>query len=156
MDPAHLIDTARKLLDSRAGRPRQADLKRAISTAYYAMFHALCRNSADCLVGKTGAKKSRRAWRQMYRSTEHGFARAQCENNQVMERFPDEIQEFAAKFIELQKMRHEADYDPDSQYWLADAQTWIDAAEFYIARLNKAQMRDRCAFAVWVAVKNRP
>ncbi|MCY4185677.1 MAG: hypothetical protein OXC82_09925 [Rhodobacteraceae bacterium] len=37
MQPLDLISTARRLV----GKPRQADLKRALSTAYYALFHAL-------------------------------------------------------------------------------------------------------------------
>ena len=34
---------------SASGRPRQAMLRRAVSTAYYAMFHALCQSNADTL-----------------------------------------------------------------------------------------------------------
>ena len=144
MTPSNLTDTADALLRTHTSRPRQSDLKRAVSTAYYAMFHALCRNSADCLVGTAGADRSEPAWRQMYRSIEHGFAKAQCGNKQVVKRFPSGIQAFAANFVELQKKRHEADYDPASQYKLG------------IKRLGEAPMKDRRAFAVWVAVKARP
>ena len=33
------------------GRPRQEPIKRAVSSAYYAMFHALCRSNADTMAG---------------------------------------------------------------------------------------------------------
>jgi uncharacterized protein (UPF0332 family) len=46
-----LIVTARKLAKASPKKPRQADLKRAVSTAYYALFHALAKNAADQLVG---------------------------------------------------------------------------------------------------------
>ena len=36
------------------GRPRQSDLKRAISTAYYALFHALALMCADILATQAG------------------------------------------------------------------------------------------------------
>ena len=64
------------LLLARAGskRPRQSDLKRAISTAYYALHHALAREAADLLVGK-GVSRSTDAWVQVHRSLEHGFAK---------------------------------------------------------------------------------
>ncbi len=54
-----LLETAARLLSLRRlrGRPKQADLRRAISTAYYAVFHALCRMCADSLTGK--GKKTR-------------------------------------------------------------------------------------------------
>ena len=52
MDWNHLIEDARPLagaIGSAAGRPRQTMLKRAVSAAYYAMFHALCASNADTL-----------------------------------------------------------------------------------------------------------
>jgi uncharacterized protein (UPF0332 family) len=36
-----LLDTARFLLRRNQNRPTQADLRRSISTAYYALFHRL-------------------------------------------------------------------------------------------------------------------
>ena len=33
------------------GRPREAELRRTVSTAYYALFHTLARSGADLLVG---------------------------------------------------------------------------------------------------------
>ncbi|MCY4047631.1 MAG: hypothetical protein OXF42_05970 [Candidatus Dadabacteria bacterium] len=155
MTPSSLIDTADTLLNAHTRRPRQSDLKRAVSTIYYAMFHALCRNSADCLVGTAGADRSGSAWRQIYRAVEHGLARSQCENKNVVQRFPGEIQAFAKNFVEIQEKRHEADYDPDSEYRLADVQMWLDSAKLYIKRLEGASIKDRRAFAVWVTVKNR-
>ena len=52
MNWRHLIDAARILAGDSAtrqmrGRPRQAMLKRAVSTVYYAMFHALCLSNAN-------------------------------------------------------------------------------------------------------------
>ena len=34
-----LIETARRLTESGAAQPTQADLRRAVSTAYYGLFH---------------------------------------------------------------------------------------------------------------------
>jgi hypothetical protein len=36
-----LLDLARHLVDRNPGAPIQADLRRAVSTAYYAVFHLL-------------------------------------------------------------------------------------------------------------------
>ena len=51
-----LVGTARRLATSGAkGKPRQSDLRRAISTAYYALFHALAKDGADLFVGAAAA-----------------------------------------------------------------------------------------------------
>ena len=41
MAPEHLIQTATDLAEINPRRPRRADLCRAVSTTYYAMFHCL-------------------------------------------------------------------------------------------------------------------
>ena len=79
MQPHDLISSARKLLgEGQVGPPKQSDLKRALSTAYFAMFHALCRNCADTLVGKVKARRSQGAWIQAYRAMDLGRARTRC------------------------------------------------------------------------------
>ena len=63
MQPLDLIASAERMLGKgQRSNPRQSDLKRAMSTAYYAVFHALCRNCADSLVGKTRVSRSQPAW----------------------------------------------------------------------------------------------
>lgn len=51
MVPFDLIRIAEQLasgaIGSGRGRPRQAELRRAVSAAYYAMFHALARCCAE-------------------------------------------------------------------------------------------------------------
>ena len=111
MLPADLIEIARELINR--DNTRQVHLQRAMSTAYYAMFHALCKNSADSLVGPKGAPdRSRRAWNQAYRAVEHNVAKNQCMNKGIMDEFPKTIQNFASHFVRAQELRHEADYDP--------------------------------------------
>jgi uncharacterized protein (UPF0332 family) len=39
--PAHLLEQAKHLANREKKRPRQASLRRAVSTAYYALFHLL-------------------------------------------------------------------------------------------------------------------
>ena len=155
MNPSHLIDAANDLLRAKSGRPRQSNLRRAISTAYYAMFHALCGNSADCLIGTAGADRSKPAWRQVYRSVTHGFAKSQCENKKIIGLFPEEIQAFATNFVKLQEKRHEADYDPASKYMLNDVELCLETAKLDIARMGEVSIKDRRAFAAWVTVKDR-
>ena len=157
MQPHDLISSARKLLgESQVGSPRQSDLKRAQSTAYYAMFHALCRNCANALVGKVKAHRSERAWIQAYRAMGHGHAKNQCKNSNVMNEFPEDIQDFASKFVELQLKREKADYDPSLILKRHDVITVIDAADAAITKLEKTNIKHQRAFAVWTVMNVRP
>ena len=68
MNSRDLIGTARGLTMLDPRRPTQANLRRAVSTAYYAVFHSLARTTADLLLGR----KHDDAWHHMYRALEHG------------------------------------------------------------------------------------
>jgi hypothetical protein len=56
IDPEGLLVVARTLVVVDEHRHKQANLRRAVSTAYYALFHALVRASLDAHIG-TGAAK---------------------------------------------------------------------------------------------------
>jgi len=71
MDPLHFIRTALKLARGRRGKPQQVDLRRAVSTAYYAMFHCICRAYANSPLGSSKTRIDD-AWFHAYRSLSHG------------------------------------------------------------------------------------
>lgn len=79
MDWEALIASSRALISpiSPDNQPTDEALRRAISTAYYAMFHALAANNADCIVGTAHDLLSRHAWDRVYRGLEHGLANEQ-------------------------------------------------------------------------------
>lgn len=154
MKPDDLLKTALVLALLDKGRPRQSNLKRALSTIYYAMFHALCQNCADSLVGKTGANRSQRAWQQAYRSINHGYAKKQCRRNELS-LFPVGIRNFATKFVILQDKRHQADYDPFFRLTRNNVRIDIETAEVAILQLQESNPKDITAFSVWVAMQNR-
>ena len=155
MNPFDFIATARDLAGSGSrGRPRQSNLRRAVSTAYYALFHCLANTCADMLVGGAGSNRSRPAWTQTYRGLQHGFVRQRCQQSGIAD-FPFEIRYFARAFVEMQQDRHRADYDPDISFSRADAVQLINLAEDVIIRFLQAPARDRRAFAVYVLLPAR-
>ncbi len=154
MQPADLIETARGLVNLNQENPSQADLNRALSSAYYALFHALCLNCADTWVGSTENDRSQPAWQQVYRSPNHKTVKSKCRSNE-MSRFSRGIQGFADTFVELQEKRHEADYDPFFSLDRSDVLIYIADAEVVIGKLQESDLRDRTAFAVWVTMINR-
>jgi hypothetical protein len=105
----HLLDLARRLGAGTTKRPRQTDLRRAVSSAYYALFHALALNNANRLVGST--KRGSQAWLRVYRALEHIKAKDELRRTELRLVSPN-VDTFASLFVYLQNVRHKADYDP--------------------------------------------
>ena len=157
MNPSHLIDIARRLAagSGRRGRPRQTDLCRAVSAAYYAQFHTLARCCADMLAGASSADRSQTAWEQTYRALEHGHARNQCLNQAAMSRFAVEIWEFGKHFVDMQRHRHFAEYAPVTNFGRSQAEQLVDETERMIRQFNDAPVAERRAFALHVLLRTR-
>ena len=151
MNSRELMGTARRLTEPGASQPTQADLRRAVSTAYYALFHSLARAGADLL---TGANRGP-AWHRVYRALEHGKAREACRQRAAMRAFPMEIRAFAEAFRALQEDRHRADYALESQFSKRDVLAIIRNAETAIGKFEEVAVRHQRAFAVHVLFKRR-
>lgn len=101
-----LLRVADDLCGNRAARHvQQAALRRAISTAYYAVFHALCTVCADGLVGWSRQDLVS----DVYRVLDHGAARRRLLSTGAAALSPD-LARFGLSFHDLQSRRHAADY----------------------------------------------
>ena len=121
--PAHLIEQANHLANREKTRPRQASLRRAVSTAYYALFHLLIQEA-------TWNWKRANQRDLLARLFEHGKMKNASERQRgVCERFMNsnppsgplfdcmrELRFVAKAFVDLQQLRHTADYD-NSKSW---------------------------------------
>ena len=154
MNPDDLLEIADSLasgrIGSRRGRPRQAELRRAVSATYYALFHTLAKNSADLLVGNRTTTSTSQAWRQVYRALDHGRAKRQCTNKQTLDRFPQKVRKFAAHSVKMQHERHLADYDPLNQFSRSAVSLYIEEAISVTTDFSTVSRDDRRAFAVFV------
>ncbi|MGJ3262550.1 MAG: hypothetical protein ACFE0R_04870 [Salinarimonas sp.] len=153
MTPADLIAAAGLSLSARRGTPKQVVLKRAVSTAYYAAFHAASRLAADALVGRT--KAATEAWSLTYRAVQHGFAKDVLRRRDVQALHAG-IASFADVFTDLQELRHRADYDPRSSFTLAEARGAVDDAASGIAALATVPAAIRLDLAARLLFKPRP
>ena len=154
MDPQELIRAARLLAagQSSPGQPTDAELRRAVSTAYYALFHALASCCADLLVGVDLARKDHPRhvlWIQTYRALDHSDTKRRCEKH-IVRTFPIPIQEFANQFANMQKNRHDADYNPDASFTPDQVLKLIDETEVRITDFQNVSEDDRRAFAFYV------
>ena len=152
MNPLDLIEAARALTESGGAPPTQARLRRAVSTAYYAMFHCLAASAADLFIGTVRSP----AWHRAYRALEHGRARRACLRGQTMREFPAEIRDFAEAFVILQEARQQADYALDVDvYRKSDVLDYLDSAERAISRFEQADAEARRGFAAHVLFPQR-
>jgi uncharacterized protein (UPF0332 family) len=111
-----LLETARYLLRRNQNRPSQGDLRRAISTAYYALFHRLIDDAVARLVVDAGQRDV------VARAYSHTEMKKACQSVQksplpkpvdtfFVTGVPSEVLSIAKLFVLLQEIRHEADYN---------------------------------------------
>ena len=159
LNPRDLIRIARQLaseaMGGNRGRPRQAELRRAVSAAYYALFHALALVCSNRLAGSVRANRSEMAWRQTYRALEHVHARNQCNEQSAMRQFPQEVRNFGRTFVYMQGQRQQADYAPDATFSRDRVVQLIDETEDAVNAFENAPGADRRAFAIHVLLRRR-
>src|SRR5258708_24269156 len=111
--PEDLLQQAYDLANKEPTNPKQASLRRAVSTAYYALFHLLI----DEAVSKWAIERQRSI---LARTFEHGKMKGICDG--VLKRVksggsvPPELNTVAHNFIQLQQHRETADYDNSKQW----------------------------------------
>ena len=142
IDPQELINTCHKLVPSVAGSPApQADMRRAISTAYYALFHTLAASNAELIAGQPQSNISSYAWERVYHRLDHGRARNNLRSalNLLSQRGAN----FARTFIELQDQRQEADYNPNALVTHSDTINIISQADTAIRDFAQLTQEER-------------
>jgi hypothetical protein len=156
LDPNHLFEQANKLITIQVGPPRQVDIRRAISAAYYATFHATITAAADQFIGVTSRDTSR--YGLVYRSVSHAWLRDLCKevqkptlSNKFKPHAPStgfgpNITAFAAAVVELQEKRHAADYDVMIRMNKSDAALAVSTAKAALRRFGKASKARRLAY----------
>jgi len=134
--------------------PTQSEIRRAISTCYYAVYHALAATCANCLVGDSPEDRPENAWVEIYRGLNHRVCKNSCANAHSVN-FPASIKLFADAFVQLQELRLKADYDPKVKFQKGDANTHIATAKLSIDSLNSTDVYHKRAFAAWVLISSQ-
>lgn len=150
-----LIATARKLLKGHARRPRHSDLCRAVSTAYYALFHAFARQAADLMVAGSAISAGSDTWCQIYRSLNHGPAKSACQRLSTNPLFSANLKRCASAFVQLQALRHDADYNPTFRTNLIDATDVVQMADDAIRLFCEASKAERLHFITQLLFSQR-
>lgn len=141
--PNHLLEQAKELATREKGKPRQASLRRAVSSAYYALFHLLI-DEAGALIAGAGPAKSKTDLRRLVgRSFTHTQIKSACVEiskatpNDILKPFwkaldiahQPELLRLAQTFRLAQEERHRADYDLSQSFTRDEVQTILNRVE---------------------------
>ena len=134
--PQDLLRLARELVDRNPAAPVEADLRRGVSTGYYALFHLLVQEATTQLV----AVASLRA--RVARSFDHKIMKIVCQEHARLspnpagqlvtaagQVVPTALQDIASEFVALQQARYQADYDTSAPVTQAQADIDVRRAE---------------------------
>ena len=139
-----LLYQAHFLAANRGHDTPQADRRRAISTAYYALFHLLVEDG-----GKRWQGSSPAAATGIERAFSHGAMKQSSirfkgsewvDWHDIKQAVPTRLQRVASAFVELQEARHTADYNNHKQW------TFVEVA--YSLNLAGAAIAD------WISIRN--
>ena len=146
LNPTALIDSADQAVNNALpiGPSREA-IHRAISTAYYAVFHAICAINADIQHGVPTNPTTAQGWTDTYRQMRHGFAARSLRENLLT--LTQDAQLLANGFINLKTARETADYDPNRVMTVGDANFWIGQARAALIAMQAMTAADRQIFS---------
>lgn len=172
-DPLHkqLLSQATRLAALDPKRPQQANLRRAISTAYYALFHFLVDEATKTMIGTANERRVFRNY--LARGFQHSDMRDACksfiETNPGANTAPglvaagpsdSTIRLVAQVFGEAQQKRHDADYNRTKPATRADALATINSVSHAIRAIKPLLPEPKvkfflCCLICWRNLKGR-
>ena len=153
LDPTALVDSADHAVNNApSGGPSRETVHRAISTAYYAVFHAINASNAIVQHGVPTNAADARAWTDTYRRMRHNFAARSL--NQHLFSLHRNAQLLANHFINPKTARETAEYDPNRVLTVNDANYWIGQARSALIALQATSTADRQIFRNIILIGN--
>jgi hypothetical protein len=154
-DPEELLRQAETLAGN--AEPSQADLRRAISAAYYAVFHFCSTAAADMILGASARSSPR--YNLVYRSIDHSRFRALPKQVRESSITPangfGKIADFAKITANLNEQRNLADYDPSKSYDAAGVRVVISQARLAIDWFRSCTQEQQEACLMLLLFKSR-
>lgn len=135
-------------------RPRSAAYRRrAVSTAYYAVFHALAKICAETLL--PDVRQTEEEYSRVYRALDHGplrnaFAQAPLKDH-------PEVKKIGPIIVRLQNERHRADYAPPDKdiFAMTEVEELAAQAKFVVTQLRKLDAVSRRNLATCLLFRDR-
>ena len=144
-----LLDAAETLLNSE--ERSSAFKRRAVSTAYYAVFHALAKACANTLLPNDNYDSP--DYERVYRTLDHGPLRDAFSKGPLKE--VDSLRKIGELVVRLQNERKRADYLPPLRNVFSSHQArgLLSQARQAVEAINTLGEEDRKTLAVWLLFK---
>ncbi len=149
--PKELLDVAIHLSHRERLKPKQASLRRAISTGYYALFHLFTEEAARAFLRGNNTKIFDKTFRRIFEHTEMKNAAKSFKSGTLPDflaiplgskTVSSDLRQVADTFFQAQEKRHTADYD---------------LTQYFSKRETKKMIDDiKRAFAIWQRIKTTP
>ena len=165
-DPAELLGVARLLADADDSLPpSDAQLRRAVSSAYYAVFHKVLRAGAQRLMGP--GSETRAGYRLIYRGFTHSRLRDVCKRLAAGPLAPrmqeqlgrqavgQDMRGFASYLVALQELRELADYDPQAVFPHSDAISAVEQADVTMQAFDRTPPDEQADVLALMLVSTR-
>lgn len=134
----------------------EANLRRANSDLYYAMFHAIC----EALVEPLGAKPESDAFKAtyvtLYRQLSHSLAVKRFNAVQSKDDFSDPVKSFGRHFVQMREKRELADYHPLWRHKISTVRNNAQQTEQALSQLQSVDQVERCRFAMHLSLTQVP
>ena len=153
LDWQELIASARRSLGTQPSEESREANHRAISTAYYAAYDALCASNATVLAPDATDQAGVDAWVRVYRGSSHGHAVGNLKRHSSS--LSSDGQDFAATLEALYDARLRADYQPRSVFNRRTAERHLTRAEEAIEKLMQLPQSERVAIATITLLRDR-
>ena len=151
----NLIQVGRDLPQQQTNANPATDehIRRAISSAYYATFHALAGSNADALIGVPHDSITAAAWSRVYRGLDHGNARRELRRHRQELSAAGRV--FADTFQNLQDRRHSADFDHTALFTANQPTVWLAEAEVAIIDYSQVDRDERAYIGTLTLIRGR-
>lgn len=132
-----LLVQAEALVESDPTKPVQAKLRRAVSTAYYSLLHAMVDESTKQVLGRKATGRRATMRRALGRGYDHRTMADACKSFSggtlpdalraaaPPGTIPASVRSVARIFLELQRARHRADYNLQRDFSRSEAKQFI-------------------------------
>jgi uncharacterized protein (UPF0332 family) len=145
-----------ELADQMAGEGARSSAlrRRAVSTAYYAVFHALAKSCAGILLPSVDRNSD--TYQRIYRALDHGSLRTAFTTGGSPLKDRKDLRKIGDLIWALQSERHRADYlPPDPRMFRDDAKDLVDQARQAVSEIESLNEEDRGTLAAFLLFKSR-
>lgn len=161
-----LLELAERLVRADDPEPGEADLKRAVSTAYYALFHLLVDDASLMMIPDEAIESTRGLVRRAFAHKDMRTASASFRSGILPKHvreiwpspipagrkdvpIPERLKDVADAFVVLQEERHRADYNVGHKLTKTNARTLVNRAT--TAFKNWAEVRSEPVAKIYLA-----